>query len=356
MITMHDIAAKAGVSRTTVSFVLNGNAVDNRIPEETRNRILEIAADLGYRRNELARATKMGQSRVLCFLSETPYLDADYKTRVLAGVLEEASNQGYAVKVQYVPSSNTTVYRETLERCIGWRLAGLIALNLHNEEAITKLYEEMARYRIAMAVVEDIPPVKKGIRVTSDAQQGIRLALEHLVQQGHRRIAFLLGTPDTITATWRESIFRDLMREFNLPVPDSYVSYGDWWLPEPNERAARQLLCLEQNPAEIPRPTAILCAGDPIAMTVLNVARALHIHVPHQLSVVGYANYTLATYADPPLTTVEEPFHEMGRFAVKRLLERISSEGTACDDRPLNEVLPTRLVVRSSTAPPEYSL
>jgi LacI family transcriptional regulator len=176
-----------------------------------------------------------------------------------------------------------------------------------------------------------------------------------LVQQGHQRIAFLLGTPDTITTTWRESIFRALMREFNLPVPDSYVEYGDWWLPEPNDRAARQLLHPEEDSAGTPRPTAILCAGDPIAMTVLNVARALHIHVPRQLSVVGYANYTLATYADPALTTVEEPFHEMGRFAVKRLLERIAAEGTARDDRPLNEVLPTRLVVRSSTAPPEYS-
>jgi LacI family transcriptional regulator len=90
-------------------------------------------------------------------------------------------------------------------------------------------------------------------------------------------------------------------------------------------------------------------------MTVLNVARALNIHVPHQLSVVGYANYTLATYADPPLTTIEEPFHEMGRFAVKHLLERIAADDVACDGKPLNEVLPTRLVVRSSTAPPEYS-
>jgi LacI family transcriptional regulator len=126
---MHDIAVRAGVSRTTVSFVLNGQALENRIPDETISRILELASEMGYRRNELARATKMGRSRVLCFLCETPYLDADYKTRVLSGVLEEASNQGYAVKVQYVPSSDTTVYRETLERCIGWRLAGLIALN-----------------------------------------------------------------------------------------------------------------------------------------------------------------------------------------------------------------------------------
>jgi LacI family transcriptional regulator len=156
---MLDIAEKAGVSRTTVSFVLNGQAVDNRIPEDTRKRILEIASDLGYRRNELARATKMGQSRVLCFLAEAPHLDADFKTRVLAGVLEEASNSGYAVKVQYLPAGGHKVYRETIERCIGWRLAGIIAVNLDNEEVIGELYQEMAHYRIAVAVVKDVPPV-----------------------------------------------------------------------------------------------------------------------------------------------------------------------------------------------------
>jgi LacI family transcriptional regulator len=143
------------------------------------------------------------------------------------------------------------------------------------------------------------------------------------------------------------------MRDFKLPVPDSYIAYGDWWLPEPNERAARQLLCQEEQGGN-PRPTAILCGGDPIPMTVLNVARALNIRVPRDLSVVGYANFTLATYADPPLTTIAEPFHEMGRSAVKQLLTRISNKNDDWNNSPLSEVLPTQLLVRSSTAPPEY--
>ena len=348
MITMHDVAEKAGVSRATVSFVLNGRGVDNRIPEETQQKVLGIAADLGYRRNELALATKIGRSRVLCFLADSPHLDADFKTRVLAGVLEEASNCGYAVKVQYLPEGGERIYRETIERCIGWRLAGMITLNLQHAETVAGLYEEMARYRIPVAVVEDIPPVKQGICVTSDTQQGVHLALDHLAQQGHRRIAFLSGNPDSPTAIWRESIFRRAMLDFGLNVPDGFVRYGDWWLPEPNERAAKQLLT--QGGRE--RPTAILCAGDPIAMVVLNVARALQIQVPRDLSVVGQANYSLATYADPPLTTVAEPFQEMGAAVVRHLLTRLSNQGEAWDETPLHEMLPMRLVVRSSTAPP----
>jgi LacI family transcriptional regulator len=146
------------------------------------------------------------------------------------------------------------------------------------------------------------------------------------------------------------------MRDFKLPVPDSYIAYGDWWLPEPNERAARQLLCQGKQEGGNPRPTAILCGGDPIALTVLNVARALNIRVPRDLSVVGYGNFTLATYADPPLTTIAEPFHDMGRSAVKQLLTRIANRNDDWNNSPLNEVLPTHMVVRSSTAPPKHPM
>jgi LacI family transcriptional regulator len=89
---------------------------------------------------------------------------------------------------------------------------------------------------------------------------------------------------------------------------------------------------------------------------VLNVARALNIRVPRDLSVVGYGNFTLATYADPPLTTIAEPFHDMGRSAVKQLLTRIANRNDDWNNSPLNEVLPTHMVVRSSTAPPKHPM
>jgi LacI family transcriptional regulator len=367
MLTMTDVAREAGVSRSTVSFVLNKRYEGVYISEETRQRVLSAASALGYRRNELARAVVTGKNRVLGFLACSP--EAELVARMLAGALDEAEAQGYSIKVLRL--QNNVVDHATIERCAELRLAVVIALYL-NENRLEYLHQEMARYGIPVATLDDSLPHPWGVRVISDDKQGCRLAIQHLVELGHRRIALISGRADAGSAILREQGFREVMEEFGLPVPDGYIQHGNWAC-ERTEVAARALL---EHPAG--RPTAVLCAGDLMAMVLMRVARRQGINVPEDLSVVGFDDIAAAEAADPPLTTVAQPFQEMGRLAVRRLIETVERWNSATErgilsdvnkitpqqsgkiemdstlaprkELVVEEVLPTRLIVRDSTA------
>lgn len=339
MITMSDIAAKAGVSRSTVSFVLNGRHDGVRIPDDTRQRVLEAASELGYRRNELARAMVTGKNRVIGFMTVDPGLDLEFKSRVLAGVLEEASNSGYAVKVVYLPEHDMDA--EAIQRCAEWRLAGLITVSL-SPSLSEAVLEELGPHTTEISTINNVEPLPQGLNVTSDDEMGVRQAISHLVELGHRRIGFLGADPVDVTAAWREKMFRQVMVEMNLNIAPNHIAYGDWWEVEPNQRAAQQLLEQEKS------PTAILCNGDASALVVINVARALGIQVPRDVSVVGFGDYSLGLFSSPPLTTVAQPLRDLGRTVVRNLLERI--ETSKASAKAPHQILPTQLVVRGSTA------
>jgi LacI family transcriptional regulator len=339
MPTMREIAERAGVSYTTVSYVLNDRKTPRPIGQETRDRVLRIAGEMGYQRNELARAVVTGKSAMLGFLARAPQDDLEYIARVLTGVIEEASEQGYLVKALYL--SADAPRGEAIARCIAWRLTGVVTMGL-GPEATGEFNRGFAPHRIALATIEDSETDGPEIPIRSDEEGGMRSALEHLVGLGHRRIAYLAAAAAEPIAQRRAERFRRLCAEF-LKDADAPVVWGDWWDIAANRDAMLPLLTL---PAPR-RPTALLCSGDPAAMVALSTARALGLSVPRDLSVIGYGDYTMALYADPPLTTITQPFREMGRAAVRRLLEAGSAPSP---ESPV--VLPTQLTVRGSATPP----
>jgi DNA-binding LacI/PurR family transcriptional regulator len=169
--------------------------------------------------------------------------------------------------------------------------------------------------------------------------------VEHLYELGHRRIAFISAQYASSLSRVREATFRQEMQRAGLPVSDDTVVHTDWQKRDVIEAKVLELL---HRPG--PRPTALLCAGDMIAMTAQRAARLCGLSLPRDLSVVGFANFLMATYADPPLTTVAQPFEEIGRLAVRRLLA--SQDGSESVTGTLE--VPTQLVVRlSTTAPPQ---
>ena len=167
--------------------------------------------------------------------------------------------------------------------------------------------------------------------------------VEHLVGLGHRRLAFLGGRTNQISLE-RERAFRAALTKENLPIVENWVRHSSWSnIPLIEENAVALLDAPEG------RPTAIVCASDKSAMIVLRLARARGLRLPEDLSVTGFTNSTLSEVSDPPLTTVEQPFHEMGFAAVTHLMKRV--EGTEKVERftaPL--LIPNRLIIRSSTA------
>jgi LacI family repressor for deo operon, udp, cdd, tsx, nupC, and nupG len=166
--------------------------------------------------------------------------------------------------------------------------------------------------------------------------------VEHLLELGHTRLALLAAAPDNAYSMWRERLFSRLCRERGLEIELGSIVHGDWWNPAVNAEAAKRLLALT------PRPTGVICNGDPAAAVLLTTAHASGISVPQQLSVVGYGDYSFSVFSDPPLTTVAQPFRELGRLAVDRLLDRIINSSQDWDDLD-RTTLPSTLMVRDST-------
>ena len=175
MVTMNDIAARTGVSRSTVSCVLNGRAVELRIPDVTQQRVREVASELGYRHNEMARSIAGGKSRMIGFITGEPGVDVEFKSRVMVGVIEAAAERGYTVQVLYLPPR--TLRQEVVERCIEWRLAGVVTLALH-PRVVNELHREISRYDMAMAVLEDSQAYSWAINVSSASSDGMRQAVD----------------------------------------------------------------------------------------------------------------------------------------------------------------------------------
>jgi DNA-binding LacI/PurR family transcriptional regulator len=342
MVTMNDIAARVGVSQATVSYVLNARNNGISIRKETRERILETAAEMGYRRNDLARAMVTGKNFVFGFLTRDP--SAEGTTRMMVGAQEEAEKHGYLIKL--LPILKDADYRLCIERSIEQRLAGMLVQNI-GPQMFEYLHAETSRFRIPVAMIDDPPPQNWGTRVISDDEGGLKLAIEHLKQLGHQHIGFVAAQANSPLSVARAELFRDLMRRAEFVLPEEYVIWTDWQEPEVIESCVHEFLTTAR-----PRPTALICAGDMIAMSTLRAARALGIALPRELSVVGFADLRMATFADPPLTTIAQPFEEIGRAAVRALL---TGDATCEADEVITRepvAVATRLVIRASTAPP----
>lgn len=340
MITMNDIAKKAGVSRSTASGILNNHDTKLRISAQTRTRVLEAAREMGYRRNELARSVAAGKSFVLGYLKQD---QLEQESLILEGVLQAASEAGYLVKV--LRQGYEEHYGDVVRHCIEHRLAGLVARRFAQSE-ITELCQELDLYNVPFIFVDDNVSLPGVGSVTSDDGQAVRLAVEHLHSLGHRDIAFLAGDCSHPQGLLRRQGFLSTMREYGLSVRGSWVRECKWDMSQAEEHTAQ----IFQDKAVL--PTALVCDGDHVAAAAMRTLWDIGLRVPADVSVTGFGNYSYADMLHPPLTTVMQPFEEMGRVAVGRLLGMISGKHADDAGGQAIELLPTRLVVRKSTAPP----
>jgi DNA-binding LacI/PurR family transcriptional regulator len=348
MLKMSDIASHAGVSPTTVSFVLNGRHDTLRISEKTRNKVLEAAEELGYRSNQLARAMRTGNTKMLGILGGYPA--EEQVGKMLAGALEAADDQGYTLKMLRLHALGSNA-RQVIRRISELRLMGMLALHLP-DAVLDELFKEASEYDTPVVLLDGRCENPDIAQVVSDDEGGITAGVEFLASLGHKRIAFIGGGVSVLGKT-RRAAFEAALTTRGLPVIPEYVVEGSFNERALSAQAAHKVLSLPAGQ----RPTAIFGSGDVIALAALQVAAGLGIRVPQELSVIGFANILASEYATPALTTIEQPFLEMGRTAVNLLLNSI--EGRSAVQQPAYEVhagskiqvLPTRLVERATAAP-----
>ena len=349
MITMADIAKRAGVSRSTASFVLNGREAELRISEKTRTRVLEAAQEMGYRRNGLARAIGSGKNYVFGYVKVGP---SEQEARILDGVLSESARAGYLVKV--LSRGSEEHYGEVSRNCVEQRLAGLVIRRYANVTELADLCEELRSYEIPVAFVDDDLVIPGATCVTSDDDMGTRLAVAHLAELGHRRIVFVAGEACHRQSRLRTASFLSALKEHGFATPPGAVLDAQWDM----ERVEQLTLELFQDMDTA--PTAVIYEGDRLAAIGIRTLLKRGLRVPEDVSVVGYGGFSFAGFYNPSITTVAQPFEDMGRTAVRHLLSYVEERDRAGQDEgtpsrpvvPNPELLPTQLIAGESTAAP----
>jgi len=353
-ITTRDVAARARVAQASVSAVLNGGS-GRCVSPATRQRILDAAEELGYRRNHAASVMRTGNTQMLGWLGGN--LGEEHVGKMLSGALEAADLAGYTLKILRLGELGNAL--QVIRRSSELRLMGMLALHLPVATQ-NDLHDEAMCYGYPLVFMDERSERTDVPQVVSDDEGGIELGIEHLVKLGHQRIAFIsAGEEASVLSSSREQGFLRAMGKRGLDVPPHWIAHGSFSSREPSLQAARSLLGLRGKR----RPTAVLCSGDFIALATLQVAREMGLSVPQELSIVGFANMNVGEFATPQLTTIEQPFMDIGRKAVHVLLSVIESriqrdgaapvtleEHSARFETPF--CLPTRLIERASTAPP----
>jgi len=332
--TAIDVAQLAGISRTTVSFVLN-DVPGMRISPETRQRVLDAARELNYQPNISARRLVTGQTRILGYVerqaAEPAFSDA-FLPLALRGVHDAASKHGYEVLFAPIPLSDGK------ERCTGLlrgrHVDGLILSGpRYDDEELRRLLEEMAPI-----VVQGQLPGSQASWVDVDNVEAARLAVSHLLDLGHTQVAAIIHAPLAYTAAAaRLDGFRKAVEAHGLTVSPEHIAFAEF-TAQSGKGAMESLLILD------PVPTAVFISSDTVAIGAVHEAQCRGLRIPDDLAIVGFDDIPMAAYTRPSLTTVHLPAYGLGWGAADLLIRQITEE-----EVPENQILlSTDLVVRGS--------
>jgi DNA-binding LacI/PurR family transcriptional regulator len=329
---MADVADRAGVSRTLVSFILDGKPGAS---EETRQRVLAIAEEIGYRPDSAARLLALGRSRTIGVLMDVQQL---FNAELVTNIYPAAEGRGHDVLL----SANLRDRKETssIEALLSHRCGGLILLG---PTSSPQYLHELAT-RVPVVVVgrriqaHDGEPSPLTTVRTNDAK-GMRLAVDYLVDLGHRDIHHVDGGNDPGSADRRRA-YRAAMRSHGLAGRTRVVAGAH--SEEGGAAAARVML------DEPTLPTALLAGNDRCALGLLDVFTRAGVDIPSELSLIGYDDSHLSDNPRIDLTTVHQDAPELARHAVELMVQML--EGSPPDTTDV--VLEPKLVVRSTTARP----
>ena len=332
-ITLADVAIQAGVSKMTVSKVINKKP---GISDATRQRVMRAVNDLGYTVHASARALSGGRTHTLGVVISS--LDSQYFSELMRGADITAQDAGLELLISTTRASHE-------HRNIGRLAHGLVDGLLLVFPASLAPYEQSLR-ALNLPVVVIAPGVQESSgplhfpSVDADHYSGARQAMQYLLSLGHRRIAFIGGPPHLTPSRERLRGYREGLLTASL-APDSALQVTGDFTQRSGFQAARQLLALAE------RPTAIFAVNDVSAFGAIEAVKDAGLRVPEDISVIGFDNIPQASQVFPALSTVEQPLLEMGAAGTRQLLNLIQGVGAVME----RLTVPTGLIVRASTGP-----
>ncbi|GED90210.1 LacI family DNA-binding transcriptional regulator [Streptomyces sp. 6-11-2] len=325
---MTDVARLAGVSPQTVSRTLSGHP---NVRERTRAKVLAAVDQLGYRKNNAARMLSSGRSRTIGVVTlQTTFYS---RTAVLYGIESAAREAGYSVSTATTASLDTSAIEAALARLAEQGVEGIVLAVplIHVSRRIEQLTGSVPTVTI------DGSRTSATEVVAIDQTQAARLATRHLLDLGHETVWHVAGPREWLDAVSRAQGWRDTLEAEGRSVPPELE--GDW-SPASGYRNGLVL-------GRIPDVTAVFVASDEMAFGVIRALHELGRRVPDDISVVGVDDIALAEYCSPSLTTVAQPFTQMGALAVSHLMRHLENPDAAPEPASVEPAL----VVRASTAP-----
>lgn len=330
--TINDVARIAGVSKKTVSRVINRSPL---LSEDTRKHVEGVISGLGYVPNPQARALALRRNFLIGLIHDNP--NAQMVMNVQQGILESLHGTEFELVVRPIDRGSATMLQDVRNFLERQRLYGVVLLPPVSENnQLAELCADIGcRYvRMGSAELDDAEHM-----VASNDCEAVTAAVDYLIEQGHKRIGLVLGPHGFRSARERREGFEQALKTAKITLPRSMIAEGNYTF-ESGVMAADRLLDL------MPRPTAIFACNDEMAAGVLHAARQRGIDVPRDLSIIGFDDTPIAAHIWPPLTTVRWPIISMARSAALKL--------TADGDEPVAEpsMFRSTLIRRGSVAPP----
>ena len=336
-VTLKDIANEVGVSVTTVSRALAGYS---DVAPATRDRIKDTAAELGYFPNITAQRLRKQRTDTLGFIMPTfgPRFSDPFFSEFIAGIGTEAAEHEYDLLVStHAPDSEgeQKAYRRAARG--GW-VDGLIVVRTRENDS-----------RLELLCEKNFPFVSFGRSdcdldfpyVDEDSEAGMRLLVQHFVELGHKRIGFIAPPSGLMFGRYRLRGYYQTMADNGLIVKPEWIVEGDM-TQHGGANVVEQLLALN------PRPTAIICGNDLMAIGAINRIQQKGLQAGMDVAVGGFDDIPLAAYVNPPLTTLHQPIYEIGRKTCGMLINILN--GSYLDEQRV--VLTPSLIIRSSSGQP----
>ena len=336
-VRLREIADRLHLSRTAISLALRDH---RRISESTKRKVRALVDQMGYEPDRVARSLATGRSNLIGVM--VPDSTNPYYAEIIRGIEETARGVDYSF-VLANGSYDPQLEENRLKEMMLLRVAGIIAAPAFTSARprLTPFWLETQRARFPLVLVNRLltPPIFH--QVSADVVAGMRIAMEALASLGHRRVAYIFGTPATLPGRRRLAAFRRLAGQFGFDRDHNLIDSAGLG-PRGGYEASKRLWSTLTR-----KPSAIMTLSDAQAFGVLRYLREQKIHVPRDVSVMGFDGFEAAEFSWVSLSTIITPMYEIGKHAVELLIEAIRN----APSHPQSLILPVSLKLRESVGP-----